>query len=144
MPCSSRIRALFLHTAPQSSSVIDSMLSRSQTMAMDGGRLVRMCIESASADAGSVERWRRQRRTLERLPAHLADALLRSLRHRRLLFPSLLEFVLHSLFSLTSNQLLKQTFFFFGYDFANLDFLMMKGNSSILIVLNRNGNYSID
>ncbi|KAJ0989338.1 hypothetical protein J5N97_007694 [Dioscorea zingiberensis] len=54
-----------------------------------------MCIESASADPDSVERWRRQRRTLERLPAHLADGLLRSLRQRRLLFPSLLEVFQH-------------------------------------------------
>ncbi|XP_020096798.1 leucine-rich repeat-containing G-protein coupled receptor 4 isoform X3 [Ananas comosus] len=50
-----------------------------------------MCIAAASASAESVERWRRQRRTLDRLPSHLADALLRRLLRRRLLYPSLLE-----------------------------------------------------
>ncbi|KAL6533587.1 hypothetical protein OROHE_013420 [Orobanche hederae] len=53
--------------------------------------LVRMCIEAATESADAVEKWRRQRRTLERMPSHLADALLRSLLVRRLLFPSLLE-----------------------------------------------------
>ncbi|KAL6556440.1 hypothetical protein OROGR_005728 [Orobanche gracilis] len=53
--------------------------------------LVRMCIEAATESADAVEMWRRQRRTLERMPPHLADALLRSLLDRRLLFPSLLE-----------------------------------------------------
>ncbi|KAL3635691.1 hypothetical protein CASFOL_020238 [Castilleja foliolosa] len=53
--------------------------------------LVRMCIEAATESADAVEKWRRQRRTLERMPSHLADDLLRNLLRRRLLFPSLLE-----------------------------------------------------
>ncbi|KAL6548826.1 hypothetical protein OROHE_008671 [Orobanche hederae] len=53
--------------------------------------LVRMCIEAATESADAVEKWRRQRRTLERMPSHLDDALLRSLLGRRLLFPSLLD-----------------------------------------------------
>ncbi|XAR70181.1 hypothetical protein NMG60_11026956 [Bertholletia excelsa] len=55
------------------------------------GRLVRLCIEAASQSIDAVESWRRQRRTLERMPAHLAAALLHRLIRRRLLFPSLLE-----------------------------------------------------
>ncbi|KAF5734757.1 LRR receptor-like serine/threonine-protein kinase GSO1-like [Tripterygium wilfordii] len=54
-------------------------------------RLVQMCIEAACESRETVEKWRRQRRTLERIPSPLADALLRRLLHRRLLFPSLLE-----------------------------------------------------
>ncbi|GAV65775.1 LRR_6 domain-containing protein [Cephalotus follicularis] len=53
--------------------------------------LVRMCIEAACESRESVDTWRRQRRSLERLPSHLADALLRRLHRRRLLFPALLE-----------------------------------------------------
>ncbi|KAL2236704.1 uncharacterized protein LOC105179139 [Sesamum indicum] len=53
--------------------------------------LVRMCIEAATESAAAVEKWRRQRRTLESMPSHLAEALLRHLLRRRLLFPSLLE-----------------------------------------------------
>ncbi|KAI3468614.1 hypothetical protein Pfo_025277 [Paulownia fortunei] len=53
--------------------------------------LVRMCIEAATESAAAVEKWRRQRRTLERMPSHLAEALLRHLLRRRQLFPSLLE-----------------------------------------------------
>ncbi|XP_075646348.1 uncharacterized protein LOC142617397 [Castanea sativa] len=58
--------------------------------------LVRLCIEAACENRESVEKWRGQRRSLERLPSHLADALLRRLIHRRLLFPSLLEVFKHS------------------------------------------------
>ncbi|KDP25302.1 hypothetical protein JCGZ_20458 [Jatropha curcas] len=54
-------------------------------------RLVRMCIEAACDSRESVEKWRRQRRSLERIPSPLADALLGRLIHRRILFPSLLE-----------------------------------------------------
>ncbi|KAI3422973.1 uncharacterized protein J3R85_011490 [Psidium guajava] len=54
-------------------------------------QLLRLCIESACRSAEAVERWRMQRRTLERLPSPLADALLRRLLQRRLLSPSLLE-----------------------------------------------------
>ncbi|KAL5747671.1 hypothetical protein ACOSQ2_024968 [Xanthoceras sorbifolium] len=53
--------------------------------------LVRLCIEAACESRESVEKWRRQRRSLERLPSHLADSLLLHLCRRRLLFPSLLE-----------------------------------------------------
>lgn len=49
------------------------------------------CIDAAARGPATVEAWRRQRRSLERLPAPLADALLRRLAARRLLFPSLLE-----------------------------------------------------
>nr|XP_048319753.1 chaoptin isoform X2 [Ziziphus jujuba var. spinosa] len=54
-------------------------------------QLVRLCIEAACQSRESVEKWRRQRRSLERLPSQLADSLLRCLLARRLLFPSLLE-----------------------------------------------------
>jgi hypothetical protein len=62
--------------------------------------LVGLCIEAACRSEESVEKWRRQRRSLERLPSQLADALLRRLLARRLLFPSLLEYVqsIHFLF----------------------------------------------
>ncbi|CAH9089657.1 unnamed protein product [Cuscuta epithymum] len=53
--------------------------------------LVQMCIEAASENHDVIEVWRRQRRTLERLPSHLANLLLHRLLRRRLLFPSLLE-----------------------------------------------------
>ncbi|OMO79743.1 Leucine-rich repeat, cysteine-containing subtype [Corchorus capsularis] len=53
--------------------------------------LVRRCMESACESRESVEKWRRQRRTLERLPSHLSQSLLQNLLRRRLLFPSLLE-----------------------------------------------------
>ncbi|BAS92802.1 uncharacterized LOC4338099 [Oryza sativa Japonica Group] len=58
--------------------------------------LVDRCIDAAAGGAATVEAWRRQRRSLERLPAQLADALLRRLAARRLLFPSLLEVFQHS------------------------------------------------
>ncbi|PKA54084.1 Serine/threonine-protein kinase BRI1-like 1 [Apostasia shenzhenica] len=64
---------------------------------MENGRgLVELCIEAAASSSESVEKWRRQRRTLERLPSQLADAVLRRLRRARLLFPSLLEVFQHS------------------------------------------------
>ncbi|KAM2227838.1 hypothetical protein ACFXTI_014605 [Malus domestica] len=53
--------------------------------------LVELCIQAASESRDSVEKWRRQRRSLERLPPQLADSLLRRLISRRILFPSLLE-----------------------------------------------------
>ncbi|XP_059640872.1 uncharacterized protein LOC132283021 [Cornus florida] len=53
--------------------------------------LVLLCIEAASQSRDAVETWRRQRRTLERMPSQLADALLHRLLRRRLLHPSLLE-----------------------------------------------------
>ncbi|GMH28842.1 hypothetical protein Nepgr_030685 [Nepenthes gracilis] len=55
------------------------------------GQLVRLCIEAACESRDSVERWRRQRRTLERLPSPIADALLGRLLCRRLVYPSFLE-----------------------------------------------------
>lgn len=57
---------------------------------------MRICIEAACETRESVEKWRRQRRTLERIPSLLADAILRRLIHRGLLFPSLLEVFKHS------------------------------------------------
>ncbi|RAL50994.1 hypothetical protein DM860_005350 [Cuscuta australis] len=59
------------------------------------GLLVRMCIDAATEDRDAVEAWRRQRRTLERLPCDLANILLHRLLRRRLLFPSLLEVFNH-------------------------------------------------
>ncbi|KAK9668393.1 hypothetical protein RND81_13G057300 [Saponaria officinalis] len=53
--------------------------------------LVKLCIEAATASTAAVDRWRLQRRTLQRLPSPLAYALLHRLLHRRLLSPSLLE-----------------------------------------------------
>ncbi|XWS50080.1 hypothetical protein CRYUN_Cryun12cG0057600 [Craigia yunnanensis] len=53
--------------------------------------LVQRCIEAACRSRESVEKWRRQRRTLERLPSHLSQSLLQNLLRRRLLFASLLE-----------------------------------------------------
>ncbi|KAI4315524.1 hypothetical protein L6164_028322 [Bauhinia variegata] len=53
--------------------------------------LVRLCIEVACESGENVEIWRRQKRSLERLPSPLADALIRRLLSRRLLYPSLLE-----------------------------------------------------
>ncbi|KAJ1408213.1 hypothetical protein SESBI_23749 [Sesbania bispinosa] len=41
--------------------------------------LVGLCIEAACESRESVEKWRRQKRTLDRLPSPLADALLRRL-----------------------------------------------------------------
>lgn len=54
-------------------------------------RLINMCIDAATQSRDAVEAWRRQRRTLERLPSHLAEALVIRLHSHRLLFPSLLE-----------------------------------------------------
>ncbi|KAK7358527.1 hypothetical protein VNO77_00459 [Canavalia gladiata] len=58
--------------------------------------LVELCMEAACVSRESVEKWRMQRRTLDRLPSPLADALLRRLISRRLLYPSLLEVFKHS------------------------------------------------
>ncbi|XP_074588977.1 uncharacterized protein LOC141844905 [Curcuma longa] len=56
------------------------------------GGLVWKCIEAATLTGDSVDKWRRQRRTLERLPSCLADALFRRIVCRRLLrYPSWLE-----------------------------------------------------
>ncbi|KAI7725273.1 hypothetical protein M8C21_026071 [Ambrosia artemisiifolia] len=59
--------------------------------------LVRLCIESATQTADAVDTWRRQRRTLERLPSQLAEPLLHRLLSRRLLYPSLLEVFKYSI-----------------------------------------------
>ena len=53
-----------------------------------------MGIKAMYENQESVEKWRRQRRSLERLPSHLTDALLHRLIHCHLLFPSLLEYLL--------------------------------------------------
>ncbi|XP_022942088.1 F-box/LRR-repeat protein 14 isoform X1 [Cucurbita moschata] len=60
-------------------------------------QLVELCLNSACESKDSVEKWRRQKRSLERLPSHLADALLRRLHARRLLYPSLLEVVKYTI-----------------------------------------------
>ncbi|XP_061365183.1 uncharacterized protein LOC133308566 isoform X2 [Gastrolobium bilobum] len=65
-------------------------------MNSESSELVGLCIDAACENKESVEKWRRQKRTLDRLPYHLADALLRRLISRRLLFPSLLEVFKHS------------------------------------------------
>ncbi|OVA01954.1 Leucine-rich repeat [Macleaya cordata] len=57
--------------------------------------LVHLCIEAASESTETVEIWRRQRRTLEKMPPELAEALLRRLLRRRLVSPSLLEVFQH-------------------------------------------------
>ncbi|KAF7151730.1 hypothetical protein RHSIM_Rhsim02G0242800 [Rhododendron simsii] len=67
------------------------MASKDAMMIEAESHLVRLCIEAASQSRDAVESWRRQRRTLERMPSHLAGALLRRLLRRRLLHPSLLE-----------------------------------------------------
>ncbi|XP_050377535.1 receptor-like protein 53 [Argentina anserina] len=54
-------------------------------------QLVELCLNAACESRDSVDKWRRQRRSLEHLPSQLADSLLRRLISRRLLFPSLLE-----------------------------------------------------
>lgn len=66
--------------------------------------LVGLCIEAACESRESVEKWRMQRRSLDRLPSPVADALLRRLIARRLLYPSLLEYSysLHPSFSTQS------------------------------------------
>ncbi|KAL0905996.1 hypothetical protein M5K25_024455 [Dendrobium thyrsiflorum] len=56
-----------------------------------GKGLVDLCIEAATACSENVDIWRRQRRTLERLPFQLANDLFRRLHRRRLLSPSILE-----------------------------------------------------
>lgn len=53
--------------------------------------LINMCVAAATESQQAVEKWRKQRRSLERLPSHLADSLVLRLVRRRLLFPSLLE-----------------------------------------------------
>ena len=55
---------------------------------------IMMGIEATCENRESVEKWQWQRRSLERLPSHLAYALLHRLIHHRLLFPSLLEHLL--------------------------------------------------
>lgn len=65
------------------------------------GVLVSLCIEAATKNIHSVQKWRRQRRTLERLPCHLGNVLFRRLLLRGILFPSLLESVTFLSFSFT-------------------------------------------
>ncbi|KAK9145421.1 hypothetical protein Sjap_005324 [Stephania japonica] len=60
---------------------------------MDG--LIGLCIDAATKNFESVEKWRRQRRTLERLPTHLGEAVLQRLLARKLVYPSLLEVFRH-------------------------------------------------
>ncbi|KAL6572465.1 hypothetical protein OROMI_013423 [Orobanche minor] len=79
--------------------------------------LVRMCIEAATESADAVEKWRRQRHTLERMPSHLDDALLCSLLGRRLLFPSLLEY------NLKPTYLMSDAFFTLEKKYKQQDFI---------------------
>lgn len=58
--------------------------------------LVELCIKSACESKESVDKWRLQKRSLDRLPSSLSDALIRRLLTRRLLHPSLLEVFKHS------------------------------------------------
>jgi hypothetical protein len=67
------------------------MAAASASVSAGEKRLVDRCIDAAARGPATVEAWRRQRRSLERLPGPLADELLRRLAARRLLFPSLLE-----------------------------------------------------
>ncbi|WOH14885.1 hypothetical protein DCAR_0934413 [Daucus carota subsp. sativus] len=53
--------------------------------------LIKLCLQAATDNLHAVEKWRRQRRSLERLPSHLAESLILRLVRRRLMFPSLLE-----------------------------------------------------
>ncbi|KAJ7296604.1 hypothetical protein O6H91_Y112600 [Diphasiastrum complanatum] len=57
----------------------------------DRGVLVNMCLKVACQSKQNVNAWRRQRRTLERMPAHLAEPLLHQLYHNHLLSAPLLE-----------------------------------------------------
>lgn len=57
----------------------------------DYGRLVQMCIDAACKSKETVEVWRRQKRTLERMPNHLGGLIFNCLLKRRLLAPPLLE-----------------------------------------------------
>ncbi|KAK7399111.1 hypothetical protein VNO78_10286 [Psophocarpus tetragonolobus] len=69
---------------------------RGRTKMKNESELVALCIEAACESRESVEKWRMQRRSLDRMPSPLADALLRCLFARRLLYPSLLEVFKHS------------------------------------------------
>lgn len=55
--------------------------------------LVNLCIEAATESATAVDKWRRQRQTLELMPFQLGEALLHRLVRGRIMFPSLLEYV---------------------------------------------------
>eukprot|EP01018_Ginkgo_biloba_P000478 Gb_25137 [translate_table: standard] len=57
----------------------------------ENGRLVQMCIDAACKSKKAVEVWRRQKRTLERMPNHLAGPLFHCLLKRGLLTPPFLE-----------------------------------------------------
>ncbi|MCO5557632.1 hypothetical protein L7F22_011199 [Adiantum nelumboides] len=60
-------------------------------------RLVELCIDVACESKESVQAWRRQTRTLEGLPSHLAHSIFHRLLHSGLLNPPLLELFRHSL-----------------------------------------------
>ncbi|KAK9094169.1 hypothetical protein Scep_025638 [Stephania cephalantha] len=59
------------------------------------GGLIGLCIDAATKNSESVEKWRRQRRTLERMPTHLGEVVLQRLLSRKLVYPSLLEIFQH-------------------------------------------------
>lgn len=77
--------------------------------------LAGFCIEAACESRESVDKWRMQSRSLDRLPSHLADSLLRRLIARRLLYPSLLELVLSSSPCIWFTLILIVFFFCFFY-----------------------------
>jgi hypothetical protein len=68
------------------------MASEAGNSTSPAGRLVEFCLRSACRDKHSVAIWRRQRRTLARLPSQLAEPLFHRLLHSHLLTPPLLEY----------------------------------------------------
>jgi hypothetical protein len=73
------------------------MASEAGNSTSPAGRLVEFCLRSACRDKHSVAIWRRQRRTLARLPSQLAEPLFHRLLHSHLLTPPLLELFQHSI-----------------------------------------------
>jgi hypothetical protein len=70
----------------------ETMASEAGNSTSPAGRLVEFCLRSACRDKHSVAIWRRQRRTLARLPSQLAEPLFHRLLHSHLLTPPLLEY----------------------------------------------------
>jgi hypothetical protein len=85
----------------------ETMASEAGNSTSPAGRLVEFCLRSACRDKHSVAIWRRQRRTLARLPSQLAEPLFHRLLHSHLLTPPLLEYAT------------------FGFDFVILFFIFV-------------------
>ncbi|KAK3016059.1 hypothetical protein RJ639_007546 [Escallonia herrerae] len=66
-------------------------MANEATMELESLCLVNLCIEASSQNRAAVEKWRKQRRSLERLPSQLGELLFHRLLRRRLLNPSLLD-----------------------------------------------------